>query len=337
MEKVWKLLLIYDFDISRNGGIENHLRHIIRHLNKERGLHTEILIGENLAGFKLLGKNVRSYRALKAAISKASPDIIHIHGFASVFVTQAIYAARSLRIRTIYTPHFHPFSTLNRPLIGKLVYHIFQKRAIKMVQAVIVLTDVEQAFFCRLLDTARIHKIPNGITLSFKKTEKPVRERSLLFIGRDDTNKRFDFLRGQKNFFLKENIVVRAILDTHRPDNHPFYYYSKLSPEQLADQYISAGVVVIPSRYEAFSLVALEALSANTPVLASENVQIKEYLNGCPLFDTFDINDVATFQRKLLAFLDLDQSFRQVDTGVLLEQFTWEGIIPKLINVYLPS
>ncbi len=57
--------------------------------------------------------------------------------------------------------------------------------------------------------------------------------------------------------------------------------------EELCSLYAKASLLVVPSRYEAFSYAALEALSYGTPVLLSDRVRIADYLtniNGISIF-----------------------------------------------------
>ena len=61
--------------------------------------------------------------------------------------------------------------------------------------------------------------------------------------------------------------------------------------------YKEASLLVVPSRYEAFSYVALEALQSNTPVVMSDRVRIADHLNGIKGYTIFHYQDYKGFEQ----------------------------------------
>lgn len=53
------------------------------------------------------------------------------------------------------------------------------------------------------------------------------------------------------------------------------------TPKDLADYYRSAELLVVPSRYEPFGIVALEAISSGCPVVASSTGGLPEAVGSC--------------------------------------------------------
>ena len=74
-----------------------------------------------------------------------------------------------------------------------------------------------------------------------------------------------------------------------------------------------AGVVVVPSLYEPFGIVALEAMSYETPVILSRQSGASEVLRHALKVDFWDVDDIAN---KVLALLRYP---------ALVEQLTVEG------------
>lgn len=93
----------------------------------------------------------------------------------------------------------------------------------------------------------------------------------VLFVGRNDTNKGIEHL-----YSLPDNYRVHCVCKGTVKRND-FILHQNLGDAELACLYRQASVVVVPSRYEAFSLVALEALQYHTPVVISERVRIGDY------------------------------------------------------------
>lgn len=329
-----RLLFISDFSLSKNGGIETHIKEIAQQLAVRGGYEIGYLIGEELEPQKVLGKNFISGSVLKKRIAELRPDFVHIHGFASVFIAQALAICQKLRLRITYTPHYHPFYALGRPGIGFFFYHAFHKRLISKVDALIALTNYEKNFFQKILPDDRIHVIPNGSGMTTGGASGNERRHAVLFVGRNDHNKRLDFLLNQKEFFLTHQLKCLVVTGDRCENEGPFEFFRNVSQEKLGELYETVKVVCIPSKYEAFSLVALEALSKNTAVIASDRVQIKEYFENKWYFTIFAYNNQDDFQKKLKMLLtEFDQHTEQFFLPSM-HPFNWPGIVDQTCKVY---
>lgn len=328
-----KVLMISDFSIENNGGIETHIKNLGGSLAKKYGATVDFLAGDSLPGFKFFGKNVRLTSELKRRIDHFRPDVVHIHGFASMFVYQSLLLCLRTKYKVVYTPHYHPFNSLKRPFVGKLFFKFFQSNVIKNANAIIALTSSEEVFFKDIEPTGEVYVVPNGAHLDPVNRERGSRERSLLFVGRNDHNKRLDFLLNQKEFFNEEQIVLHIVTNKELKNSPPFYFYTNLSRGDLDSLYRRVSGVTIPSKYEAFSLVALEALSNSAWVLASDQVQIKDYFASNPYFTSFIYNDTGDFQakvRKMLSSADFDENVLSFE----LSKFSWDRIAESIFGIY---
>ena len=91
-----------------------------------------------------------------------------------------------------------------------------------------------------------------------------------------------------------------------------------------------ASLLVIPSKYEAFSYAALEAMTYGTPVLMSERVRIADYLDGVEGFHIFQYGDFDEFVRKV------DMTIGStVDTNVIKQRFSPQKIKEQYRTLYL--
>ena len=80
-----------------------------------------------------------------------------------------------------------------------------------------------------------------------------------------------------------------------------------LGPEELADAYSASDCVVFPSRYEACSLVVLEALACGRPLLTTRVGWMKTFLQAVPAYETLCVEPTLEDVRgRLLALPDLD-------------------------------
>jgi len=106
--------------------------------------------------------------------------------------------------------------------------------------------------------------------------------------------------------------------------------------DTLADYYSAATVVVVPSHYESFGMVALEAMACGTPVIASDvgglSVNIAEGFNGylVPAGDAEALADKLTLLMKhpsLREYLG-DQAMRWA------ERYSWSTIADEILDVF---
>jgi len=176
--------------------------------------------------------------------------------------------------------------------------------------------------------------IPNGSGMAMARPVSRKRQHAVLFVGRNDHNKRLDFLLGQRDFFLAHQLRCLVVTGDELVSEGPFEFFRNLSQEKLGELYETVKVVCIPSKYEAFSLVALEALSRNTAVIASDRVQIREYFENKWYFAIFAYNNQNDFQEKLKTLLvrfdeQSDQSFLPA-----AHPFDWSSVVEQTCKVY---
>ena len=101
--------------------------------------------------------------------------------------------------------------------------------------------------------------------------------------------------------------------------------------------FAAADFLLLPTGYEPFGLVILEALASGLPVVTSIHAGASEYLThgetGLLLQDPADPGEVAGLLRRLLD--DPDLRVRLASNGRrLAKQFTWERIMSKTEEVY---
>lgn len=136
-------------------------------------------------------------------------------------------------------------------------------------------------------DPARIHVNPLFVRPT-SDGAPVVRDPSLLlFVGALLRGKGLDLLL-RALAVLPPSVRLRIVGDGPQPDTGlveqlglgaRVEYCGRLTPEAVARQYREAACVVVPSRSpETFGLVGLEALSAGTPVVATDVGGVREWL-----------------------------------------------------------
>lgn len=319
-----KVLLISENPPSIYGGIERHCYNIKLLFKDDNNIIIEALSKEqiNFQHIKIANKIVFSQKELTKAIIESKCDIVHIHGFASFVVCQAIHAAHKAGKKIIYTAHFHPFKRLDKPLFGFLFFHILLKPLLPKIHTIICINKEDTAFFKQYHNN--VVTIPNW--LNTKATTIPTKKQSniILFVGRNDKNKSPQYL-----YDVPPKYEIHCVTNSNKNLSKDFIYHYKISDQELNELYRNSALLVVPSRYEAFSYVVLEALNQGTPVLISNNVRIADYIANIQGVTIFQYGNHTDFQQKISIACN-----QTVDIARIQEIFSPSRIKQTLYNIY---
>ena len=229
----------------------------------------------------LIKKTVFKFSSLYKYLKYTDCDIVHIHGFATLDIVQSFLIARCLNKKIVYSPHYHPFKYLEHPLFGKLYFYGCLRFLLRFASAIVTITDNDTAFFQKY--HKRVYKIPHPFEppQSTKCVSVKKQKNMILFVGRNDSNKGISYLYKLPSKYEVHLVTKGAV------ERKDIIVHSNISNEELSTLYSKASLVVIPSRYEAFSYVALEAFAHGTPVVMSDRVMIACYLKDCEGYSVF--------------------------------------------------
>jgi D-inositol-3-phosphate glycosyltransferase len=226
----------------------------------------------------------------------ATYDVLHSHYWLSGLVGQKLKAAWNV-------PHVTMFHTLgevkNRSSYNEheTALRIESEAAvIAGADRVICATDQERNFIRQLYgaDSDRVMVIPLGVDLDrFRPAAKNLArealglkdERLVLFVGRIEPLKGVDILIDAAALLDSDvdcsvlivggdessELQVQQLQDLARDRgiSHRVAFVGAVDHEQLPLYYNAADVCVVPSHYESFGLVAIEAMASGVPVVAS--------------------------------------------------------------------
>ena len=236
--------------------------------------------GRSIAGlFQMLRASMQSLDAFK-------PDVMHLHSSFAGLVLRPALAARSEGPRVVYCPHGWAFSRET----GRLS-HLAAKAAETLLartsDRIICISGDEFNEAVRAgIPTNRLTLVHNGISKSRPlphgvATDWASKKAKVLFIGRLDRQKGFDILieaaRSLEDV-MDVRIVGASVVNKFDGAEIPanVSLLGWLDRQQIETQLEAADLVVIPSRWEAFGLVALEAMRAAKPILAFQSGALPE-------------------------------------------------------------
>lgn len=223
----------------------------------------------------------RLARTALAHIRDFRPDIVHLHStYAGVIVRPLLLLSRLMwqaPRSIVYSPHGWAFQISAASLVQRAIV-VIERFLSLWTNRIVVLSDAEMRECLNLgFRQAKLVRIYNGLA-SVPKPAAPAQwddpRLKVFFTGRFDRQKGLDVLM-QAAERAQDRIVVRcagaSVVDSGTPLTVPanVELLGWLSEEQIEGQLACADIVAVPSRWEGFGLVAVEAMRARLPVVAS--------------------------------------------------------------------
>jgi D-inositol-3-phosphate glycosyltransferase len=113
-------------------------------------------------------------------------------------------------------------------------------------------------------------------------------------------------------------------------------FLGKRSQETLPYYYSAAEVVVVPSYYESFGMVALEAMACGTPVVASQVGGLAFLIQDGVTGYTVPVEDPKTLADRLVLLLQNETLRKQMGEQAeqVAQQYSWDRIAAQLMALY---
>ena len=319
-----KILVICEPIRGKADGIQNHCNDLYNLFLDDKEVDVFKIKDIPYIYLPLIKKKIANFSKLKNEIKRSECDIIHIHGFMSIIVVQALFASILLKKKIIYSPHFHPFKYLNRPILGKVFFYLFIIPFLFKIDTILTINNEDTSFFSSYHNN--VIKIPHWIKKSIIDSIKNTNKKNMvLFVGRNEENKGLDHLYSLPENKYEIHCVTNGFLK--RTD---FIQHTNIDNEELLSLYNNANVVVIPSRYEAFSYVALESLTKHTPIVISDRVRIADHLKNDSSFIVFRYGNYDEFEQSIDRMLETNN----MDFERILSPFKMENIKMAYKKVY---
>lgn len=326
-----KVLQIRETPESKSDGLEANVQGLISLLGHDSCVEMIPTVNYTRHTIPLIYQYYLDKKEIIDSINKYNPDIVHIHGAYSFTLPVAINCAKACNKTIVLSLHFHPFWSLRRPLMGKLFFYLITKNILKKADCVFTINNEDTSIISQY--TTNVVKIPHWSKFdNRKKNEIEKKANMILFVGRiDETNKGFEHLLHLPEGLYDIHCVGKGTI----PSRKDFHQHINITDDALHRLYREASLLVVPSRYEAFSYVALEALLCNTPVVMSDRVRIADHLNGVCGYSVFKYQDyenfVSTVKKTICMQVEVQKVYNLFSPEVIKEKYISE--YKKLIHL----
>lgn len=211
-------------------------------------------------------------------VKKIKPDVIHVHSTFAGAVVRLMLGWRRKRPKIVYCPHGWVFDVRSSGLKRRMM-KAAEKMLSGLCDAIVAISDYEAEEARRIgIKGNRVFVVKNGLKFTPPKAVPSAwsdERRKALFIGRLDEQKGFDVLvkavEGCEDEValrvIGESVLGEEAIPTTSLRSAEFLGWQ--TEGQIEGHLAVADFVVMPSRWEGFGLVAIEAMRASKAVIAS--------------------------------------------------------------------
>jgi glycosyltransferase involved in cell wall biosynthesis len=333
------------------GGVATILNEVIQSQNKIDGVEAQVLVNKihveyitsncvnTYSGGRSLWGLLLFANAILKLYLKERPDVIHLHSSFAGLVGRLVLLP--MRVKIIYQPHGVSFDIQRVAWFKRLILGCVEKVLSYRSAKIIAISSYEFKQLECFISTKKLVLINNGVVDIEYKVDNH-RNGRLLFVGRFDRQKGLDLLLNyyrNNDVIYPLDIVGDSVLSNNDQDTEALLNVELLGWKTSADLaaiYSQYSAVVMPSRWEGFGLVAIEALRSGTPVICSDRGAlpfiIKNGMNGF-VFDLDNINDALNSTLLIFNSSDIQQLIDN-SRNTYLSEYTSKIMCDKIVSTY---
>lgn len=276
-------------------------------------------------------------------------DIIHCHSW--IFFTVAMELRRRYHVPIVTT--LHRLEAFRGELYENAINHHFIMELDKLVcnksDAIICVSkDMENQVYSISGRKEAVAVLPNGINVNDFEIQldsryyEPTR---ILFVGRLEPEKGLLILLKALEYLHQQNIAISLTVVGEGTQTdilekgdffYPLNYLHKLDSKQISKIYAKHDIVVVPSLTEPFGIVAIEALAAGLPVIASRVGGLADIISDSQLGYLFEKGDYHALAQLLLNMI-LHAHYKEnaLNRRKYVEKnYSWEKIAHNTTNIF---
>jgi glycosyltransferase involved in cell wall biosynthesis len=276
-------------------------------------------------------------------------EVIHVTPSPFALVYLVWRACKALRVPFICSPFIHfEDPRFKNPLLWKVL---------EDAMFVIACTHYEKEKMIMMgIHPSKIHLIPMGINLDewgdsdgerFRRKYGLTGKRLLLFVGTKNYNKGATHLLQAMNDIrqnVKDLVLVSLGLSTKEwkkkkgilPEGN-LLDLGYVSEEEKRDAFDACDLFAMPSRYDSFGIVYLEAWRCGKPVIGAKVGAIPEVIEEGKdglLVEFGEVDQLASAIISLLNNPDLCREMGEAGRKKVIDKFNWQKNIGKIEEVF---
>ena len=289
-------------------------------------------------------------------------DVIHTHSYGYFQNHAGWIRERFQSTPWVITPHFHPSWSMwggsKRKTLREFYDTVIGKGTLEAADLITCVSKHERDMLVSEigLKEDNIKIIYNGINWAdwssvpnkevFRKQYPTISEKFVLFAGRLATNKGLSDLISAMQLIDKKSVdlVITGAdmglgkqLEKEASDKGvTMHRLGHIDDETYRSVLSAAEMLVLPSEYEAFGIVLLEAAAAKTPVIGTNVGGIPEAMSPGNNGLIVEYNDVNNLAKSIAILLEDEKMCREMGKSgrEWAKKFSWESIVKEIEHEY---
>ncbi|MFT8929652.1 MAG: glycosyltransferase [Sporolactobacillus sp.] len=343
------------------GGITTYLDEIVRYQASSPEVGTVSVLMSRFNSDKLAVKGIPIYYyhyrrnplffipamvQISHAIQRIQPDIIHVHSsFAGMFV-RSCFLFKKRRPKIVYCAHGWSF-LMETSELKKYFYGMLERLLARETDVIINISHKEFMGSKKYrLPKDKSLVIPNGVEAHAAQIMPAIDLKlnqdylNLLFVGRFDRQKGLDILidyfihhpKSQARLYVIGDHVLTS-MSMHIPKQ--IVWLGWVDHYLIDSYYACFDAVIIPSRWEGFGMVAVEAMKNKKAVIASNRGALPELVHDGINGYIFNLNYLHELT-VILQMIDKQQLKEMGERGYQIYQhyFTSDKLNRRIVAVY---
>jgi glycosyltransferase involved in cell wall biosynthesis len=257
-----------------------------------------------------------------------------------------------LRMPTVITWHMEAQLLGLKKLIGGIYNTVWPRLLLAKAKKIITvdIADFSRVKWSKIVAANKLIELNNGIDTHIftpKPNSAQKEVKTILFVGNVLPVKRLDLLiqamplLGSANVRLivvgngPEMSRCRHLVHQLRLESKVVFAGMQASKESMAAYYANASCVVVPSDYESFSLVAIEAMACGVPMVLSSASGLSRRNAQAIFFEKGSAESLAQAIDKALSLSDQERkdiAYRQIDE--VRSKYSLERHLDALEKIY---
>ena len=298
---------------------------------------------------------------VKSFLSKEA-DVIHTHSYGYFQNHAGWIRERFQSTPWVITPHFHPSWSMwggaKRKTLREFYDTVVGKGTMETADLITCVSKHERDMLVSEIGLSEdnIKIIYNGINWKdwevlpdkniFRKAYPEISEKFVLFAGRLATNKGLSDLISAMEVVDNESVDLvitgadmglgKQLEKEASEKGVKMHRLGHIDDETYRSVLAAAEMLVLPSEYEAFGIVLLEAAAAETAVIGTNVGGIPEAMSPNSNGLIVEYNDVPNLSKSIATLLEDSKMCKEMGLAgrIWSQNFSWESIVSDLEKEY---
>ena len=188
------------------------------------------------------------------------------------------------------------------------------------------------------IDSQKVHHVGGGINLEKDKIDYKYKKRNkILFVGRDFTRKG-GYLVYEAFLYIKK-MGYDYELHIAGPSKNPipnsqegYYFHGDCSKDELSELFNMCDIFCMPSYYEAYGLVFIEALTYGLPCIGRNVYEMPFFIENNVTGYLIDDDNIPVLATKIIDLFKNEQIFQNVKDrkNKYIKEYSWDTVAERI-------